>query len=222
MSNLYLEKMKQLVFKGGKIALAYRDDSSPAFKADKSIITRTDREISQLAQDILMEFLILPGHILIDEEDENRAHFLDEDFLKNNPYIFAIDPVDGTRIYANGMPNFGISIGLLKDRKPWLEAIRELIRTAIDRGEDAVIACSALKDSYRRMLQVGADVIFVYRKANASLIQKRLKQRTGHFMNPTLIESQFATLEEPHPAVQIDAGLTPAEIVQRIRNELSV
>ena len=109
-----------------------------------------------------------------------------------------------------------------QDRKPWLEAIRELIRTAIDRGEDAVIACSALKDSYRRMLQVGADVIFVYLKANASLIQKRLKQRTGHFMNPTLIESQFATLEEPHAAVQIDAGLTPAEIVQRIRNELSV
>lgn len=109
-----------------------------------------------------------------------------------------------------------------QDRRPWLEAIRKLIETAIDRRENAVITCSALKDSYRRMLQIGPEVIFVYLKANPSVIEKRLKQRTGHFMNPTLIASQFATLEEPHEAVKIDAGLTPAEIVQRIRDELAV
>ena len=50
------------------------------------------------------------------------------------------------------------------DRHPWLEAIREVIRGAIDRGENAVIACSALKESYRRMLQIREQVSFVYLK----------------------------------------------------------
>lgn len=109
-----------------------------------------------------------------------------------------------------------------EDRKPWLEAIRGAIRTAIERGENVVVACSALKEPYRRMLQVGEQVIFVYLKATIPLIQERLKRRVGHFMNPNLIQSQFDTLEEPEEALQIDAGLTPAEIVQVIRNRLSV
>ena len=106
------------------------------------------------------------------------------------------------------------------DRHPWLEAIREVIRGAIDGGENAVIACSALKKSYRRMLQIREQVSFVYIKASMALIQDRLKNRTGHFMNPDLVQSQFDTLEEPEQALQIDAGLAPAEIVQVIRNRL--
>jgi len=108
------------------------------------------------------------------------------------------------------------------DRRPWLKAIRESIRMAIDRAENAVIACSALKESYRRMLQIRGKVIFVFLKADRPLIRKRLKKRTGHFMNPALIESQFDALEEPKGALQVDAGLTPAAIVQRIRHQLSV
>lgn len=96
------------------------------------------------------------------------------------------------------------------DRRPWLEAIRE------------VIACSALKESYRRMLQIREQVSFVYLKASIALIQDRLKNRTGHFMNPHLVQSQFDTLEAPEEALQIDAGSTPAEIVQVIRNRLAV
>ena len=109
-----------------------------------------------------------------------------------------------------------------EDRKPWLEAIREAIRTAIDRGENTVIACSALKKSYRKVLQMGGQVDFVYLKASMSLIEERLKNRVGHFMNPSLIQSQFATLEEPGEGLQIDAGLSPAEIVQVIRNKFSI
>ncbi len=109
-----------------------------------------------------------------------------------------------------------------EDRKPWLEAIREAIRAAIDRGENAVIACSALKKSYRKVLQMGGQVDFVYLKASMSLIEERLKNRVGHFMNPSLIQSQFATLEEPGEGLQIDAGLSPAEIVQVIRNKFSI
>lgn len=109
-----------------------------------------------------------------------------------------------------------------EDRKPWLKAIQNAIRAAVENRENVVIACSALKESYRNMLQVEGEVIFVYLKANSPLIQQRLKKRTGHFMNPVLIQSQFDTLEEPNQAVQIDAGLTPAEIVQLIRHRLAI
>ena len=109
-----------------------------------------------------------------------------------------------------------------EDRKPWLEAIREAIRAAIEEDESAVIACSALKKSYRKVLQIDGQVSFVYLKASIALIQERLKNRVGHFMNPSLIQSQFATLEEPGEGLQIDAGLSPAEIVQVIRNKFSI
>jgi gluconokinase len=109
-----------------------------------------------------------------------------------------------------------------EDRKPWLDAIREVIHEAIARGENAVIACSALKTSYRSRLQIEGQVSFVYLKASIALIQARLQNRVGHFMNPRLLQSQFDTLEEPEEAWQVDAGSTPAEIVQTIRNGLSV
>ena len=109
-----------------------------------------------------------------------------------------------------------------EDRLPWLTALRETIRGAIDRGEDAVIACSALKESYRQMLRINADVVLVHLQANPRLIDERLKHRTGHFMNPALIRSQFETLEQPEAALQIDAGLSPAEIVRLIRDRLSL
>jgi gluconokinase len=109
-----------------------------------------------------------------------------------------------------------------EDRKAWLQAIQETIRATLAGGENTVIACSALKERYRRTLQLNEQVIFVYLKATIPLIQERLKKRVGHFMNPSLLQSQFDTLEEPEDALQIDAGLTPAEIVQAIRNKLSV
>jgi gluconokinase len=107
-----------------------------------------------------------------------------------------------------------------EDRLPWLRAIRDTIRAAIDRGENAVIACSALKESYRRMLRINAEVVLIHLQANPELIDERLKHRTGHFMNPSLIQSQFETLEQPEAALQIDAGLSPGEIVRLIRDRL--
>lgn len=109
-----------------------------------------------------------------------------------------------------------------EDRKPWLKAIQNAIRAAIEKRENAVIACSALKESYRNMLRVDGEVVFVYLKADSPLIQQRLKKRIGHFMNPVLIQSQFDTLEEPTQAVQIDAALPTAEIVQLIRDQLAI
>jgi gluconokinase len=108
------------------------------------------------------------------------------------------------------------------DRKPWLKAIRQSIDAAIARNENAVIACSALKDSYRRMLELPGEVVFVYLKVSVALIQERLKRRVGHFMNPNLIQSQFDALEEPRTALQVDAGSTAAEIVRVIRDKLAI
>jgi gluconokinase len=109
-----------------------------------------------------------------------------------------------------------------QDRLPWLTAIRDAIRAAIHRGENAVVACSALKESYRRMLRISPDVIMIHLEADPELIENRLKHRTGHFMNPVLVQSQFETLEQPEGALQIDAGLAPTEIVGAIKSRLSL
>lgn len=107
------------------------------------------------------------------------------------------------------------------DRIPWLKAIREVICKQIKQREDAVIACSALRESYRRILQISSKVKFVYLKASVPLIEARLKKRR-HFMNPSLIQSQFDTLEEPEKALSIDAALPPGKITQLIRDGLVI
>jgi gluconokinase len=106
------------------------------------------------------------------------------------------------------------------DRRPWLEALRDLVRRSLAENRDAVLACSALKDAYRRYLLIDARVTLVYLKADVDLIRQRLQQRRGHFMSPALLESQFATLEEPTDALWVDAALPPREIVRTIRHRL--
>ena len=108
------------------------------------------------------------------------------------------------------------------DREPWLNTIRETICAAVDQGKNAVIACSAMKRAYRQILQVDRQVVFVYLKADIVLIRERSKNRAGHFMDPALVQSQFDALEEPQGALEIEASLSPGEIVQLIRSRLSV
>jgi gluconokinase len=103
------------------------------------------------------------------------------------------------------------------DRLPWLQSVKAAIVEALNRGESAVIACSALKKSYRDILRTNGEVKFVYLKARLSLIKARLRQRRHHFMNPALIRSQFDTLEEPKKALQVDAGLPLTHTVELIR-----
>jgi gluconokinase len=108
------------------------------------------------------------------------------------------------------------------DRKPWLEALGHLVRNCLERGENAVLACSALKESYREFLLVGQRVKLIYLKGDYALIQKRLNARHGHYMNPALLDSQFETLEEPEADLQVDVSLSPDEIVKTIRSALSI
>ena len=110
-----------------------------------------------------------------------------------------------------------------EDRWPWLENLGELIKRCVAAGENAVLACSALKEAYRRRLRVNADVKLVFLRGDYELIANQLRQRRGHFMNPVLLQSQFADLEEPKPtegAAVIQLGRTPREIIQEIKSKL--
>ena len=87
-----------------------------------------------------------------------------------------------------------------KDRETWLRSLAARLRKARDAGNGLVIACSALKRSYRDMLRAEAkDLRFVFLKGQRGLIAERLASRRGHFMPASLLESQLDTLEEPSP-----------------------
>jgi gluconokinase len=110
------------------------------------------------------------------------------------------------------------------DRRPWLAALRALIERCLEKKENAVLACSALKQSYRRVLQGEdeAEVVFVYLEAPPRVLAERLEHRAGHYAKRDLLPSQLATLEEPKNAVTVDASGTPEEIAAVIREKLNV
>jgi carbohydrate kinase (thermoresistant glucokinase family) len=110
------------------------------------------------------------------------------------------------------------------DRWPWLHAIAAGIDKVRARGESAVVACSALKRAYRDIL-IGdrPDVVLIYLRGAHDLIAARMAARRGHFMPPALLDSQFATLEEPGPderPIVVDIGGTPAQIEDEIERQL--
>jgi gluconokinase len=111
-----------------------------------------------------------------------------------------------------------------EDRRPWLDAIRHRLKQAITRGENVVLACSALKHSYQHYLADYAPetVRFVYFSGSPELIRQRLAERTGHFMNPALLASQFETLEPPEDAIRVDIGQPVPAIVAEIRSRLGI
>ena len=104
-----------------------------------------------------------------------------------------------------------------EDRAPWLQALRHAITGWLASGDNVVLTCSALKASYREILQVSPQVKFVYLRGSFNLIAQRLASRHGHYMDPHLLGSQFETLEEPKDAVTIEVGPPVAQIVREIR-----
>jgi gluconokinase len=103
------------------------------------------------------------------------------------------------------------------DRQPWLEALSREIGAWLDAGRPVVLACSALKRSYREVLRGGRPgVCFVYLKGDPALLRARLAKRRGHYMPASLLDSQLATLEEPRRAITVDVAGTPEAIVERI------
>ncbi|WP_175955695.1 gluconokinase [Burkholderia sp. BCC0405] len=105
------------------------------------------------------------------------------------------------------------------DRWPWLRTIRAAIEEKQRAGETAVFTCSSLKRSYRDVLRgTDTDVRFVYLKGSFEVLHERLKSRTGHFFDPSLLKSQLDTLEEPGPdeAIEVSIELTPEQIVDQV------
>jgi gluconokinase len=111
-----------------------------------------------------------------------------------------------------------------EDRIPWLRSIRETMLQRQAQGKSAVIACSALKRSYRDLLGIhpnSKNIKLVYLKGSYELLLERLHSRTGHYMKEQMLTSQLADLEEPTDALAIDVAKSPQQIVSEIRKELS-
>ena len=107
------------------------------------------------------------------------------------------------------------------DRWPWLDRMNAMLVEKEGRGESVLLACSALKQVYRDRLAKGtADLRWIYLKGSFDLIRKRLEARKGHYMKAGLLESQFATLEEPGNALDIDIADTPDAIADTILRRL--
>jgi len=108
------------------------------------------------------------------------------------------------------------------DRAPWLDQLRSAIDRWIAESRSVVLACSALKQSYRAKLQAGPQVRFVYLKGSKALIGERLRSREGHFATDSILVSQLADLEEPASALTVEVADSPQQIVASIRAGLGL
>jgi gluconokinase len=123
----------------------------------------------------------------------------------------AFHPAENIAKMANGTPLND------SDRAPWLVALHTLISTSLKENRPGILACSALKESYRQQLLEGNEgVQIVYLKGSYNLIWSRISLRKDHYMKPQMLQSQFEALEEPRNALTFDVSLSVAEIVQEI------
>lgn len=104
------------------------------------------------------------------------------------------------------------------DRAPWLDAVAARMRAL----PAAVVACSALRERYRARLRVRPDVRFVFLDVPRAELERRLTERKGHYMPPSLLPSQLDTLERPDDALTIDGARPVDAIVARIRAALAI
>jgi gluconokinase len=102
------------------------------------------------------------------------------------------------------------------DRWPWLERLNEELR----QRTNAVLACSALKESYRQVLCKGVDCRIVHLRGDLRLLRARLQERQHRYMPASLLESQFVALEPPVGAIDIDVGRPAQECVAAILAQL--
>jgi carbohydrate kinase (thermoresistant glucokinase family) len=110
-----------------------------------------------------------------------------------------------------------------EDRKLWLEALRSNIRGWLDHKQNAILACSALKEVYRDMLGVNQSTVrTVYLKGSYELLRKRIEERQHPYMNKNLLRSQLETLEEPKDGLVVDISPTPEMIVSTIIKDLKL
>jgi gluconokinase len=106
-----------------------------------------------------------------------------------------------------------------EDRAPWLASLHEVLLGWYRSGKSGVMACSALKQSYRDELSAGipaTELHFVLLEVSREVLQQRLAARKNHYMSPALLDSQIATLETPRDAIRVAGDRPPDEIVREI------
>jgi gluconokinase len=108
------------------------------------------------------------------------------------------------------------------DRMPWLLAIHNLIREMEENGQSVIVACSALKQVYRDVLDAGTQIRWIFLHGSPALIRERMLHRTDHFMKSTLLNSQLQTLEPPQEALVVDISPPVEEVVVTIRRDLGL
>ena len=108
------------------------------------------------------------------------------------------------------------------DRWPWLDYLGGLLRSHLEAGESVLLACSALKQSYRDRLADGlSGVMFVHLRGDFNLLNARMLARRGHYMKAEMLRSQLETLEEPRDALVVEVDQAPEAIVEQIIVELA-
>lgn len=142
-------------------------------------------------------------------------------------YALSIAFVDGDDLHSpQNIERMASGIPLTdEDRAGWFRAISDRLREAKAAGTGIVVACSALKRSYRDFLRAQAgDLRFIFLTGPREVIEKRLAHRPGHFMPPSLLDSQLAILEEPGPDEDVlvcDITKSPDAIVSDLMERLS-
>lgn len=109
------------------------------------------------------------------------------------------------------------------DRSAWLEAISQVIGHLLCSEEDAIVACSALKRSYREKLGVNQTTVrSIYLKVPRNILRLRVESREHRFINPALLDSQLSIMEEPEDGLTIDAAQDPLQITSVICRHLKI
>jgi gluconokinase len=127
----------------------------------------------------------------------------------------AFHPPANIEKMANGIPLNDV------DRAPWLTALHSLISNSLRENRPAVLACSALKESYRqRLLEENDGVQVVYLKGSYDLLWSRLSHRHDHYMKPQMLQSQFEALEEPENALTVEVSMPVNALVNEILKQL--
>jgi gluconokinase len=107
------------------------------------------------------------------------------------------------------------------DRQPWLVILRNLLLDRVQKGQDSILACSALTSDFRNKLIAGfTNISIIHLLGDYDLIKARMEERKGHYFNPDLLMSQFEALEPPEGVFTVDIAKKPDEIIEEIRGYL--
>jgi gluconokinase len=132
--------------------------------------------------------------------------------------------IDGDSLHSAGnIAKMAAGIPLTDDdRAPWLQSIHAVIERWQAQNKNGIVASSALKEQYRQILLTSSETKLVYLRGSYDLIYSRMQHRPGHYMKPEMLQSQFATLEDPKDAIVVDISLSAEQIVSTIRQKLAI